>query len=88
MAARKQTKPRVDFTAVGDALDALCKAVAGPDFLREPPPGFLSVKDYAKRIGISEGAAGDRLRRSVSEGRIESVLVKTGNHYSKYYAAK
>lgn len=85
MASRKQTKSGMDFAAVGDAFEALAKAVAGPDYLPEPPRGFFSREDYARRTGVSVSTAGVRLRKAVSEGKVRSVLVKNGCALSNYY---
>lgn len=47
----------------------------------EPPPGWLSVADYAQQRGVSASTARSRIKRLLSAGVLERVKVGNVNYY-------
>jgi hypothetical protein len=48
-----------------------CAALAAPSITDEVPPGWLTARELAKKIGKADSTMGKLLNRAVVEGRAE-----------------
>ena len=89
MATRKRTAPGVASSNVDAALnakmDALMAAVNPQRYLREPPFGFVSPTQFAKKTGISYTQAKLHLLTAFRAGKIERVKVLSGSAIGHFY---